>query len=341
MLTLPEARSGKSLQAAFAVPMLPRVCRVSWAVVSPASTGVHSRSAPAGHFLCQVRRKESAGRTHLRMGAGGEDKTCQYSNAANAPIDVGCSLPQSGETLGGWRLSRRSAVGVAGLVGILVFPLRDDSSLASILPPKDPAKVVVEAAKKKEAKAISESKSVDAQLRKQLVQMKKNLETDLKTLQSGLDKRLTSLEQMLVEGNENDVLPVSDADARRLDRTLRKQAKGLTEILEDSIVKMDGRITQLDSDVAQKRYQQDFLNKKKELAGQLRAVAKKVHLFLRIPLPHSSLSCTQPLPPPLTHASSSPISLSSPSSATAFVLLTFYEVYAYVACTDTKVWRLG
>jgi len=246
------------------------------------------------------------------MGAGGEDKTCQHSNAANAPIDEGRSLPQSGETLGGWRLSRRSAVGVAGLIGISVFPWHDNSSLASILPPKDPAKVAVDAAKKNEAKAISESKSVDAQLRKQLVQMKKNLETDLKTLQSGLDKHLTSLEQMLVEGNDNDVLPVSDADARRLDRTLHKQAKGLTEILEDSILKMDGRITQLDSDVAQKRYRQDFLNKKKELAGQLRAVAKKVHLSSRIPLPHSSLSLTHPslaLSPPPTHLFPSCMSL--------------------------------
>jgi hypothetical protein len=86
------------------------------------------------------------------------------------------------------RISRRAAVGAAGLLGaISLMPSPADDSIAfgasimdpkSILNPGPPSKAAEAAAK--EAKAAIEAKSVDAELRKQFMQIKKELKADLK-----------------------------------------------------------------------------------------------------------------------------------------------------------------
>lgn len=69
---------------------------------------------------------------------------------------------------------------------------------------------------------------------------------------------------------------VDEADVRMLDKTLRRQASSSIGILEEGIAKMDRRIDEFDAEIAKKKYQQEYENKRKELAGQLRSVANKV-----------------------------------------------------------------
>ena len=86
------------------------------------------------------------------------------------------------------RISRRAAVGAAGLLGamsLVLSPADDSIALAasimdpkSILNPGPPSKAAEASAN--EAKAAIEAKSVDTELRKQFMQIKKELKADLK-----------------------------------------------------------------------------------------------------------------------------------------------------------------
>jgi hypothetical protein len=115
-------------------------------------------------------------------------------------------------------------------------------------------------------------RTVDTELRKEYIQIRKDLQADLKALENGLDKRLRALQEQLTDGNRR----ISTEDVQRLDKVLRDQAQKTTRSIEDAIARLDLRVADLDSQIAKKKYVQDLANKKKELAGQLRAAAKKV-----------------------------------------------------------------
>jgi hypothetical protein len=259
---------------------------------SAARNGCPPSSAPQ---LCAPRRSPEPPRAPaerhrllplLRMGARGRGNG---GRTEGAEAGSACALDAL-------RLSRRSALG-AGFVGLLAVAAAPDASgaleaaavvagpaagsakkeakplsstLSELLKPALPDKAA-EAAKK-EAKIANEMRTVDTELRKEYIQIRKDLQADLKALENGLDKRLRALQEQLTDGNRR----ISTEDVQRLDKVLRDQAQKTTRSIEDAIARLDLRVADLDSQIAKKKYVQDLANKKKELAGQLRAAAKKV-----------------------------------------------------------------
>ena len=150
-------------------------------------------------------------------------------------------LARAGRAFCALRSSRRSALGV-GIVGMIsLAPIAGREPLAAGLAPglqqmwplriKRPSSQA-ETSEARTQKAVKEAKTVDAELRKELLQIKKDLELDSKALQKDLEARLNSIEKQLLEGNGEGVLPVPEADVRVLDRTLREQAKAPKSILD-------------------------------------------------------------------------------------------------------------
>ena len=131
-------------------------------------------------------------------------------------------------------------------------------------------------AKAREAKAKNEANSIDSRHRKEMVQIEQDLQTDLKSLQNGINKRLDTISTQLEEGYGKSVLPVPEDDVRLLDKQLRAQARSELERLEAQISRMDARLTEFDFEVQRKKTIEEYENKQRELGKQMRAAAKKV-----------------------------------------------------------------
>ena len=99
-------------------------------------------------------------------------------------------------------------------------------------PPKTEAEITAKKAREAEAKAKSEADSVSTQLRKDLVQIQKELEDDRKALETGIEARLKQISKQLEDGNGNDVLPVDAGDLEMFERRMRSQAKASADVVD-------------------------------------------------------------------------------------------------------------
>ena len=174
----------------------------------------------------------------VRMADGMEEGPREIADEKKIELPV---LERPSRAFCALRSSRRSALGV-GIVGMIsLAPIVGREPLAAGLAPglqqmwplriKRPSSQA-ETSEARTQKAVKEAKTVDAELRKELLQIKKDLELDSKALQKDLEARLNSIEKQLLEGNGEGVLPVPEADVRVLDRTLREQAKAPKSILD-------------------------------------------------------------------------------------------------------------
>ena len=270
--------------AAFAAPAraAPSGRTPAWASLS---------SAPPGRRLAPP-RAPAARRMPLMMSAGGgpkEDERPRKRTRGAGP--VAARTVDAARPLDAVPLSRRAALG-AGCLGLFALAAppgaagaaesaavtagpvaeaakKEANPLANMLRPAAPNKAAE--AEKKGAKLANELKTVDSELRKEYLQIKKDLQADMSTLENGLDTRLRNLNDQLADGKRR----ISTVDAQRLDKILRDRAQRSTRSIEETMAKIDLRIADLDAEIAKKKHIQDFVNKKKELAGQLRAAAKK------------------------------------------------------------------
>jgi hypothetical protein len=193
--------------------------------VPPAFTGVlppcwldcSVRGVPAGMLrhapVLNLRDCRRRAPPPFRMSADGGEES---QDGVSHPLTGTGGSTRQGRPAGalqGMLLSRRSAVGFGILGFVTLVPTADGDSLASILPksiqeglrPPPPSKA--EEAAKKGAKALKEARSVDSAVRKEMVQIRKEMQTDTKALQNGLDARFKTLQQQLVDGNGKEVLP--------------------------------------------------------------------------------------------------------------------------------------
>ena len=99
-------------------------------------------------------------------------------------------------------------------------------------PPKTEAEITAKKAREAEAKAKSEADSVSTQLRKDLVQIQKELEDDRKALETGIEARLKQISKQLEDGNGNDVLPFDAGDLEMFERRMRSQAKASGDVVD-------------------------------------------------------------------------------------------------------------